>query len=53
MAMHLALPALRFMAPLSDGLLFSLPTPAPSQPIVSRACTLHPEEGARFLHQLA
>ena len=51
MAMHLALSALHFMAPLSDGLFFSLPTP--SQPIVSRACILHPEEAARFLHHLA
>ena len=51
MAIHLALPALHFMAPLSDGLFSSLPTP--SQPIVSRACILHPEEAARFLHHLA
>ena len=35
-AMHLASPALHFMAPLSDGLFFSLPTS--SQPIVCRAC---------------
>ena len=48
MAMHLALPALHFMAPLSDGLFSSLPTS--SQPIVFRACILHPEEAARFLH---
>ena len=51
MARHLALRALHFMAPLLDGLFFSLPTP--SQPIVSRACILHPEEAARFLHHLA
>ena len=51
MAIHLTLPALHFMAPLSDGLFFSLPTPF--QPIVSRACILHPEEAARFLHHLA
>ena len=51
MAIHLALPALHFMAPLSDGLSFSLPTPY--QPIVSTACILHPEEAARFLHYLA
>ena len=50
MAIHLALRALHFMAPLSDGLFSSLPTP--SQPIVSRACILHPEEAARFLHHL-
>ena len=51
MAMHLALPALHFMAPLSDDLFFSLPTS--SQPMVSRACILHPEEAATFLHHLA
>ena len=51
MAMHLALPALHLMEPLSDGLFFSLPTS--SQPIVSRACILHPEEAARFIHHLA
>ena len=49
--MHLALPALHLMAPLSDGLFFPLPNRA-SQPIVSRACILHPEEAARFLHHL-
>ena len=51
MAMHFALPALHLMAPLSGGLFFPLPTRA-SQPIVSRACILHPEEAARFLHHL-
>ena len=51
MATHLALPALHFMVPLSEGL-FSLFPPHP-QPIVSRACILHPEEAARFLHHLA
>ena len=51
MAMHLALPALHLMAPLSDGLLFPLPTRA-SQPTVSQACILHPEEAAQFLHHL-
>ena len=51
MAMHLALPALHLMGPLSDGLFFPLPSHA-SQPIVSRACILHPEEAARFLYHL-
>ena len=51
MAIHLALLALHFMVPLSEGMFFSLPNS--SQPIVSRACILHPEEAARFLHHLA
>ena len=51
MAMHLALPTLHLMALLSDGLFVSLPTS--SQPMVSRACILHPEEATRFLHHLA
>ena len=48
---HLALSALHSMAPLLDGLFFSLP--APSQPIISWACIRHSEEAARFLHYLA